>query len=148
MNKMHKPAQTEQEFLLSLAVGQYNRQFSKRTKIEEYDIRSIKPRVGYRLGYEISTKIDHDYVRMRIYLNLGDSDVVSTYLMRVEEGFLSKENLEDEVLVAFGTVDRWYVTERVYRFSPIKNSELSDPFIFLEDGTRLLLENGESFELE
>lgn len=148
MSRFFKPALTEQDFLLDLAVKRHNKQYNAKLEVEDCEIVSIRPRKGYRLGYEIRTKATDDYLRFRIYLNLGNKDEISNYIQQVEQGFTSVENPEDEVPVAFGTVDKWYVVEKIYRFRPINNIELEDEYLELEAGGRIVLENGEAIELE
>lgn len=149
MTRFFKPVLKEQDFLLTLAVDRYNSQFKRKMKIEELDIKSIRPRVGFILGYELSTKIDTDFLRFRIYLNKGKLDFLSMYDNQVDQGLYASGTLEDEILVASGTVDNWYVEEGVYKFRPIQNQELLEEYLALENGEgAFLLENGETIILE
>ena len=138
----------ESQFLIKLAVDKYNRQHRQKFSIEDFEITSIRPRNNYNLGYLIETKRKDDYLRLKVYLNIESSDKLYDFLPEVDQGHFAPLTVEDEVLVAFGTVDSWYRQEGIYTFRPINNEEMLIEYIALEDGRAILLENGEVLALD
>ena len=149
MSKIFKPAQSEQEFLITLIASAYCKQYGYKFDITEYDISSIRPRVNYTHGYEVITKIETDNVRLRAYFNIDENSEVGKFSNYVEQGKASLGNLDDEVLVAFGTLDGWLRQEKVFNFRPLNNENLLGNYILLEDGKEaILLESGDKLALE
>lgn len=149
MSNIFKSAQSEQDFLITLIAEAFCKQFGTKFNINDYDIESIRPRVGYRLGYQVTTKNPDDYIRFRAYFNMADESTVSAFRNYVEQGYTPNGTLEDEVLVAFGTLDTWLRQEKVYTFRPLNNADLEAEYLQLEESTgNILLESGEPIELE
>ena len=142
------PNLTESEFILQVVVDSYNRQHYKKFSPSDFELTSIRPRIGYRLGYRIETKRKDDYVKLRVYFNLKDRTELHSFMPEVDQGHSTPMNLDDELLVAFGSIDNWYKQEGIYKFLPINNEELLREYIALENGRAILLENGEVLELE
>lgn len=149
MSKIFKSAQSEQDFLTTLIGEAFCKQFGIKFNIADYDIESIRPRVGYSLGYQVTTKNPDDFVRFRTYFNMKDENVVGQFRNYVEQGYTPSGTLEDEVLVSFGTLDSWFRQEKVYTFRPLNNANLLAEYLQLEESTgNILLESGEPIELE
>lgn len=138
----------ESKFLIKLAVDRYNRQHNQKFDIDSFELTSIRPRTDYDLGYLIETKRKDDYLRLKIYLNIDKATKLHNFMPEVDQGHFEPMTLEDEVLVAFGTVDSWYRQEGIYKFMPINNEEMLVEYIALENGRAILLENGEVLALE
>lgn len=146
-NGTYGPTLTESEFIIDIAVRQYNKQFGQNMLISDFELTSIRTRNNYKLGYEIATRRKDDYLKFRVYFNFGTLDFLHPYIEEVDQSYKLTMDLNDEYLVAFGTIDNWYLEEGVYSFRPINNEEMLKEYIALEDGTAILLENGEVLEL-
>ena len=146
-NGTYGPVLTESEFIIDLVIRQYNKQFYLKQKIADFELTSTRPRINYKYGYEIVTKRKDDFLKFRVYLNPGKIDVIHPFLNEVKQGYSPPMTQEDEYLVALGTIDYWYTQEGVYTFRPVNNEEMLKEYIALEDGTAILLENGEVLEL-
>lgn len=107
--------QSEELFLLNTAVKAFNKQYGRTIDPQLCTIRSVTPAYGKTHGYEITTARTDDFLRMRLYFSLGKLDAFSPY--RVElQGEVAAGSLTDEVYVATGVVNQWYVDSGTYRF--------------------------------
>ena len=133
---MAKGFLTESAFLTRMALQAYNTQFGRNIRPEDCTIRSIKPHYSRTLGYEISTKRQDDFLRIKVFLDIGRGDQVHQY--RVENDAIVREgNLEDEVFVAVGTVSQTYIDQGLYKFRWIGPETAFDNRIFDSDGNPL-----------
>lgn len=114
---------SEKEFLIELALHQFNLQYKKNIKAEVCAIRSIKPGYGAKYGYEIDTIRTDDYVRLRMYFNLEGINKLKPYRLEVDKNFVPGQ-LDDEVYVTVGTVNPYYLDAGIYKFRWI-NEDLS-----------------------
>ena len=137
---------SEKEFLIKLAVDQFNRQFNKTIRISDCDIVSIPVRFAASYSYEISTVRSDDFLRMHIHLSLGGLDEVYPYTLQVDGG-TGISTLTDEVYVASGSLDPYYIDSGLYTFKPIGIVPITEGIVVLEDGYALLLESGEEIAL-
>lgn len=133
---------SEQSFLLTLALDQYNRQYGKQLHPEDCIIYSIPATYQKAYGYEIVTTTQVDYVRLRMYLDLGAVDYVEPYRLEVDNS-QSAGALGDEVYVTLGSVQRYYYDERIYRFIWIENALAESVFLTLMSGEPFLKTDGD-----
>lgn len=133
---------TEREFLIQLALGQYNQQYGRNFQAADFDIMSIDQRVNFDLSYEIFTVRLDDHLRLRVHLLLSDGDGLGPY--RVEsDGTDGVQTLTDEIFVALGRVDQYYKDSGVYKFNPIYPDEALLPVIHDEHWQPIQDESGE-----
>lgn len=136
---------TEADFLKSLAVNNYNKQYSKSFNISDFCVTSIDAITGFKYGYEFNTMVDDDFVRLRMYFNLTQRDYLSPY--RVEVNYPSQTgSLGDEVYVCIGEVDRYYLDSNQYKFRSIDTCGVN--FLLFEDGEIFETEAGEPILFE
>lgn len=145
---MSTDLKSESQFLIDLAVSTFNSQFGRNISPAGCEIKSILPDYGTSYGYEISTKITTDYLRLRIYLTLETMDRLFPYRLETT----SEKNVEalgDEVYVALGVVNQFYLNEGIYRFrwiGELPSDEVGLSFVAngdftLMSGDRLILVN-------
>jgi len=139
----------EKQFLITLAIRSYNEQYGRDFRPDECDIRSIATRERYDRSYEIRTNREDDFTRMHIHLIFGDTDKLYPYRVELDAAVRTgTDNLQDELFVAEGVVDRYYQNEGVYKFRPLEYDDYLTNILLMEDGTPLFLENNEQILLE
>ena len=138
---------TEREFLIFLAIQQYNYQYNMSLSVAGCDVRSIVPGIGSELGYEVTTVRLDDFVRLRIYLNIEDRDQLAPYTLDNSEGTATAK-LGDEVFVAYGKVDRNHIYDDNYKFRWLGNDLSRLKILMTEDDTPLITEDGDYILLE
>lgn len=106
---------SEREFLIDLALHDFNQQYKKNIKSEVCAIRSIRPAYGTKYGYEIDTIRTDDYVRLRMYFNLEGINKFKPYRLEVDDT-LAPGTLDDEVYVTIGTINPYYLDAGIYKF--------------------------------
>lgn len=112
----------EKTFIISMALDKYNSQFGTKFQAKNFEIFSIDPNIYYEKAYEIySTRVD-DYLRLRVYFNISDKDFLGPYRLEVT-GPAQTAGLGDEVFVAIGTFDKYYLDEGIYKFRWIKGEQ-------------------------
>lgn len=107
--------QTESEFLKKLVVDAYNRKYGKKIDPEQCSIRSITPSYAKKYGYLITTTRTDDALRLKFFFDFGTSDQVANFRLETD-GVIRPASLADEVFVATGTVNDWYLSSGTYRF--------------------------------
>ena len=137
---------SEKEFLMGLALAQFNSQYHRKLVPEECLIISIAPSYGCKYGYEISTIRSDDYARLRIYINLEGMDNLKSYRLETDKTF-KKGALGDEVYVAIGTVNEYYVDEGLYSFRWIASTGPVVENINLMMGETFNFMNGDPLQL-
>lgn len=133
---------SENEFLINLAIKRFNEQHHKNLNPNGFNIRSIEARNYHKIGYEITSNIETDFLIIRIYLNIGSVDKLSNYSLDVLPNTTIKGELGDEVYVAHGTIDRYYLENNIYSFGIIENF-VSSNSITTEDGNAIITEEGD-----
>jgi hypothetical protein len=134
-------------FLTTLAVNAFNEQYQKSFTPNDFCIFSITPAPGFHLGYEIVSVRDGDFLRLRIYLNIGKCDQLSKY--RLEVNHPSYENaLGDEVYVALGEIDNYYKDSGMFKFNSINTCGILLNVLTDETGDPFTDEQGEYFVME
>ena len=133
---------TERDFLIGLALNQFNAQFSRNFLVAECDIASIVPNSFSDRGYEVVTNRLDDKTRMRIYVTFGTDFFSSPYRLE-NSGPAIYEGLGDEVYVADISIPKTYLENGIYRFRWINLDYTRMPVLLTEDGIPLLSEDGE-----
>lgn len=118
----------EKQFLIKLALDQYNRQYKKNIQAEQCVIYSIRPAYQQKWGYEIATTVQNDFVRLRIYLKPGQYDRLENYRLEVDDKF-QLASLGDEVYVTLGQVQQGYIDDGIYRFRWIEDTYSEASFL-------------------
>lgn len=124
--------EAEKQFLLQLAVGQFNRQYSRKINPSDCAIKSIRANYRCTHGYEVWTAQANDFLRLRFYFIMGDKTLFDPYRVETDETFLTQA-LGDEVYVMLGMMDQDYIDHDVYRFRWIGPSDEGDFFTFMSD---------------
>lgn len=138
----------EKDFLISLAIGQFNRQFGKNLQIADCEIRTIPVRYSAHRSYEVYTSRNDDNVRLHIHMSFGGRDGVRPYTLQVDGTQNGSGVLTDEVYVSVGDIDPYYVNEGIYKFLPLNSTSNMNNFLLMENGDPILLENGQPIVLE
>lgn len=139
--KMTQIKISERIFLKELALQSFNKQRNQNVKSEDCDIQSIPPEYGRDLGYEIVTIVLNDFVRLRIYLNIKNNDVLQPFSLKVSSPY-EDHSLDDEVFVALGMIDEGHRFKDGYSFLPLKFDNTILPIITTTNNEAILLSNG------
>lgn len=130
---------TEKDFLIGLAILQFNLQFKKKFLVEECDIVSIPPNSYSDRGYEVTTLRMDDLVRMRIYVTFDVEFNSSAYRLETT-GEEVRSALGDEVYVADIRVPRYYKDTGTYKFRTLLQDFTKLPIFLAENGVPFLSE--------
>lgn len=135
----------ERDFLIEYAVRKYNRQYGRDYTRDEFDVRSITPRVNTDLGYEFTTNRLDDFVRLRIYFSFGRFDDVRDFKLEVNyPSYIGK--LGDETFVALGTIDRYYLDSGIYKFRWIGTDTSRLPIFVTDEQVAFVDDRGRYFK--
>ena len=74
---------TEREFLIKLAIDAYNSKYNKTFPYIDFDIYSIEPPTGHRLGYEVYSVRTDDFLRIRTYYQFSNIDKINYHKLEV-----------------------------------------------------------------
>ena len=138
---------SEKEFLISLALQQYNGQFAKNFKVHECDIISIPARPYTDRGYEIKTNRLDDQVVLHMFMTFGSATILSPYRVEVQAPQVNHSN-QDERFVTYVAVDKYLLEHGIYKFRALRPTAVGIPVILLETGAAILTETGLYFALE
>lgn len=134
---------TEKDFLLTLAIKAYNEQFGKNLSIADFNYKFIENNGYSKVAYEAFPVNSGNLLRLRVYCAIGREDTVGLYKLAVD-GTEFDNALGDEVFVANGTIDSYYLENKVYRFNTQSGSvDNSDNAITSENGDIIVAENGD-----
>ena len=133
---------SEKDFLKKLIITPFNFYKGSKFDISEINIRSILPRPGYRLGYELNTIRRNDYFRIRAYFNIARSDSLSPFELQLEETPDGIGNLSDEIFVTTGSIDSAHHLYEGYPFQWITDHDATLPLLIQTDGMPFLLVGG------
>ena len=131
--------------MINLAVDKFNSQYGLNIDPDECTIVSIRSNYGCTYAYEIDTNRTDDALRLRMYFNLLNQDGLGDYRLEVDETFL-KDQLGDEVYVAIGTVNSYYLDSGIYRFRTIGGAVYSELVMLDTDGAIMEFAEGGNFE--
>lgn len=138
---------TESEYLISMAVSQYNTQYNFSLNTVEFDVRSLDTRVNFDRSYEIYDIGSDNLLRLHIHLIFDNADALGPYSVETDETFRVGA-LGDEVFVATGKIDSYYRDNSIYKFLPIIPNETNLPIILQENGLGIESEDGQFILLE
>jgi hypothetical protein len=129
---------SERDYLKMLAVDKFNRQFGRDIDYLQCDIFSITAGVNSDIAYEITTREQNDFVRLRIYLNFNEKQSYLTSYRLYEDETFRTDVLGDEIWVTKGVI-----VKGLYPFNWIGSGSIApNGSILLESGTaRVMLEN-------
>lgn len=131
----------EKHFLIDFALGKFNLQFNRNLQVADFDIFSILPTYDTIRGYEIFTLTPGDNLRLRIYFNYGDHHGLGDYRLEVDNSEINS-GLGDEVFVAIGTVDNYYMFSGMMSFLWIPISASAASILLTEEGDPITTETG------
>jgi hypothetical protein len=135
---------TERQFLMQLAVSQFNSQFGKNIDYNKCAIKSIPPSPDFNIAYEIDTLEQLDFVRLRIYLKFDTRTGLQSYKLYSDTTHVYAA-LGDEVWVALGLVHTDHKTD--YGFNWLNRGE--DYLIVTESELYVIAsEDDKALELE
>lgn len=132
---------TEQQFLISLGIKKYNKQFSKNLNFDDFTISSIPTRVNFDRSYQLLTLRDDDMLKLHMHLKFDKADDLRDYRVELERPF-EDSALGDEVYVACGFIDRYWYESGTYKFSAISGDAVLTGALKLEGIGYILLEQG------
>jgi hypothetical protein len=137
--------------ILTLALTSFNFQFHTRIKVSDCDVEVIPNNDTCDVAYEITTVRSVDFFRLRIYLTIGDKDSLRRFRLETNTiPGISVGNLLDEVQVAEGTIDKYYIdNNHLHELLSIRlDTALYDLIVTEQYGEAITLENEENIELE
>lgn len=123
----------EQEFLKLMVVREFNNQTSSNINWEKTIIYSVNPVEGYKHCYEINTNVPGDTIRLHLYLNVGESDLILPYSLEVRPVFQNGV-LGDEVYVFRGNIDTAHILYGGYKLPWIGKDITQLPVLLQTDG--------------
>lgn len=132
---------TEAEFLIKKALDVFNPQFGKDFTVDECLISTYPTRQRYDRSYQIETVREDDFVRMHLHLNFSDRDHLSEFTMELDTEILVDQS-GDELFVAYGTIDRYWLEQKKYKFTQIVNNTSVLGVLLMEEGPPIVLEDG------
>lgn len=133
---------SEREFLIQLAVRQFNYQYKKQIDPTRCGVKSIRGNYGCTFGYEVDTIRENDHLRIRVYFNLLNQDSFEPLRLEVDDTFTTNE-LGDEVYVMIGTVNRYYIDSGTYKFRQIQEDPSRFEYMYIMDGDLFEYMSGE-----
>lgn len=131
----------EVEFLINLAVSEYNDQYGAAFKPKDFDIKSLRPSVNFDKGYEIYTVRTDDFLRLRMYFAFGNRTDFGPFKLEVD-GKKFVAELGDEVFVTLGSVEDYYKNEGIYKFRWIGENPGGLFILADQDKAPIVLANG------
>lgn len=139
----------EHNFIKELALKFFKNQFNKNIDPAECGIICIDKKPEYPIAFEIYTIRADDFMRIRIYLQLGKSDNLQPYKLEVSAPYHNL-SAQDEVWVTLGTFDKYHIEsgflkETMLYHCPQQSlnillAENGEP-IYAEDGSYIVLES-------
>lgn len=110
------------------------------TDMGDYDMKCIRPRVGFTHGFEINTKATTDYVRVRVYIK---NTMVEHYLRppTLEADDQSKVGPEDTIRVVLGALNLGNVDYCVPEAGEVVPS--ADRILYEDGSGAILWDNGD-----
>lgn len=143
---------TEQEFLISRALGVFNPQYGRNIKVENCEIKTIPADPQSDRGYEITTPHESTFFRIRFYVRFADMDRTIPARLEVTMPYVNGA-LGDEVYVIHSAIANFWRTEG-YKFDPIVPRGVpfgaiiaqNEDLITTEDGKVLIMEYGIQFQ--
>lgn len=141
----------EKLYIARLAVSHFNEQFQTTYDYTRFEVITIAPNPNTTYGFEIYTYRLDDYLRLRLYVTLGDTMFIAPY--RIYDEMNSTTGLGDEIFVTDSVVDNefLYLTNNYIRRSApnLVGDPTILPIILNEDGADgLLMEGGDYILLE
>ena len=141
MTLLHGKIMIEIDYLIQTAVDRFNFQYGEHLTYDEMRIFSISPEENSDLGYELFTIRQDDYVRLRLFILLGQ--VCDTpYRLETDNTFIY-DGLGDEVFCTIHGIDAVTMAAEGFKF-PWLTLEAQVPFNTLstEDFIPLITEDG------
>lgn len=143
---------TEKQFLINFGLKYFNNQYTKNVRVDECDIVSIPARFSFERSYEITTNRLDDNVCLHIHIRFEGADGLSQYRLELDSDRTqitgNSGSLSDEVYVATGSIDPYYLTSGTYKFRYIGEDPTLQTFLLQENGFPLLFEDGTPIQLE
>ncbi len=129
-------------FLKNFALNQFSNQKGEMFKEENFDIRTIEPKQGFELGYEITSLVSSSSFLLQMHLNIDRSDVLSPFVLKTNNPLLDTIGIV-EVFEATGAIDSahhlndgYYLSDLLYDVT--KSPALLDvdrmPFTLVDGG--------------
>ena len=115
-NAEHYPP--EKEFLLTLALNQYNSQFKKNLLATDCEIHSIAPSAYTDRGYEITTIRQDDSLVLKMFLTFSSATRVDRFIVEAESDPKSNKPLS-QTLVLTAELDSYFIEQDIYKFRDI-----------------------------
>ena len=138
---------SEKEFLINMAVDRFNSQYGSSLDPKNFVVYSIPSNYQMERGYEVVTKVENNFLRLRIYFNITDVERVRPYRLEVDDTYKTGEH-GDEVYVFLGSVSTHYVKNGTYSFRWIERDvELLSRLRYMSGGFIMLMSGGHLEEM-
>lgn len=136
----------ESQFLIRLAIREYNYQLGEKRDPDSCLIYSIPPIHGYSHGYEINARNPNELFRINLFLNVAETDDIDTYSLELKGPF-KPGVLGDEVFVFRGSIDTAHTLYDGYRLLWINHDLSKVPLLFQTTGAPFALVDGSFLKL-
>lgn len=136
----------EKLFIIDLALKGFQEQYGVVLQPEDFEVQSLPNNQFSDRAYEVFSKSDADFLRLRLYLTFDRKNSKAEYRLEVD-GTDHTNELGDEVYVTENFIDSFYYTSGFNRFLPLDpQNDLalslaseSDDILLSEDGESLLV---------
>lgn len=128
-------------FIKRTALTQFNRQYGRNLKMEDFEVFSIQPCYSNTHGYEVYSINGLDKLRLHVYFSIGE--IGNFWPYRLENDMSNLPGITgDEVYVMIGFVDGKYARYEGMKFGWINNRAFNLGVLLQETGDPILLEDG------
>ena len=115
-NSSHYPP--EKEFLLTLALNQYNAQYNRTLEPKDCQIKSIPARPFTDKGYEISTIREDDQLVVHMFITFSSNTSVADIIVEATDK-TDVSGASIGTMVLFLQLDAYYLEQDIYKFRTI-----------------------------
>ena len=146
MTLLNGKIMVEIDYLIQTAVDRFNFQYGEQLLYDEMRIFSIPPESNSDLGYELFTIRQDDYVRLRLFILLGqicdisyrlETDATFIYNGLGDEVFCTIHGIDAEVIRVNNFKFEWLTLEEQVPFGTLSTETLIP--LITEDGRYLLI---------
>ena len=132
----------EHDYIKELTLKFFNSQFNRQLRPVDFSITCIAKKQDYFLAFEVFTLRTDDFLRMRVYLQMGSSDNLQPFKLEVSSPYYNN-SAEDEVWITLGSLDVYHLESGFLKENNLlKCPGIIDNILLLEDGTGILTEDG------
>lgn len=138
----------EHDYIKEMVLRSFSVQFNRQLNAADFGLICIPKKSEYVLAFEIFTLRVDDFLRIRVYLQLGGKDDLQPFKLEVS-GVNRSNSAEDEVWVTLGSFDIYHLESGFMNENELfKCPDQISNVLLLEDGGYILTEDGGYIALE